>query len=732
MKNKKTIGVITASASQSEQKQLLEGITMQAAKLGAYTAIFSNIYNSYEYFAEVEIENRIYDLITSEKLDGLILTAESFLNADVQQFIYKKILARKKVPVVVTGAEIDDFIYINNDVMTDIEDIVNHLIEVHNFSDIDFLTGVPGIDTTNARVCGYRKSLEEHGIQFDENKVIYGDFWMTSGEKLAKEYIDKQRPLPQAIVCANDYMAYGLCDTFLSEGISVPEDVTVIGYEHVGERFYHSPILTTYQRNRKAVGIKAVNTLWEKMTGEKTDDISLSGYMVLGDTCTCGTDRKCLNTELQIVRNEQFYSKLNLVGNFEQQMTVCRSIEDYVDVLQQFSYLIRDVKGVHLCLYENWCTTEISGGVSSDTETMVCYRVISEKFITSKPLFYNKYDLFPKQLIESESGDILYFCPVFFSGKELGYFILQYDKPDSYDIIFRDWIKIASNALEFLRMKNDITTLIECRNLSEYHDSITGLYNEKGLRHELDNHVNNSEKDDSVMLILVRSDLFTDNSILDKQDISVRMDIELSENLKRIVSGKNTFCAKLSSRLYAFASIGDYSEESAELLSDKLYTLISHAPLYSENCGTDSLVISSVCIPAEEFNTDKALRQLIYKINMNVSLYTDKKQHADFMTYLRVRNELYQNPQNEWSAQQISSRLNVSYGHFRSTYKELFGISFHQDSIRSRIYYAKFLLLTTSMSLSAIAYKCGYDDDKYFLRQFRQLVGITPNTYKNI
>ena len=117
---------------------------------------------------------------------------------------------------------------------------------------------------------------------------------------------------------------------------------------------------------------------------------------------------------------------------------------------------------------------------------------------------------------------------------------------------------------------------------------------------------------------------------------------------------------------------------------------------------------------------------------MNVSLYTDKKQHADFMTYLRVRNELYQNPQNEWSAQQISSRLNVSYGHFRSTYKELFGISFHQDSIRSRIYYAKFLLLTTSMSLSAIAYKCGYDDDKYFLRQFRQLVGITPNTYKNI
>jgi len=44
---------------------------------------------------------------------------------------------------------------------------------------------------------------------------------------------------------------------------------------------------------------------------------------------------------------------------------------------------------------------------------------------------------------------------------------------------------------------------------------------------------------------------------------------------------------------------------------------------------------------------------------------------------------------------------------------------------------AKYLLLTTSLSLPAIAFKCGYEDDKYFMRQFRQFTGTTPNSYRN-
>ncbi|MBR1555297.1 MAG: phosphoserine phosphatase, partial [Oscillospiraceae bacterium] len=99
------IGVITAQASQSEQRQLLDGVLSQAQKLNIATAVFSNIYNFQKYYAGTEVENKIYDLIVSERIDGVILTAESILNPELQQYIYQKITSRN-VPVVVTGAVI--------------------------------------------------------------------------------------------------------------------------------------------------------------------------------------------------------------------------------------------------------------------------------------------------------------------------------------------------------------------------------------------------------------------------------------------------------------------------------------------------------------------------------------------------------------------------------------------------------------------------------------------------
>ncbi len=729
--SKKVIGVITASASQSEQRQLLEGITEQALQLGAMTVVFSNIYNSAKYFAEVEVENRIYDLIQSKKIDGLILTAECFLSTEIQDRIYNMLLTRTDIPVVVTGAQMEDFPCVDNDAMADIRDITDHLIEVHGFTKIDLLTGWEEVETSRWRRDGYRASLEAHGIPYDPERVIYGDFWMISGEALAAEYIEGKRPLPEAIVCTNDYMAYGMCDAFLAAGITIPDKVTIVGYEYVGDRFYHVPILTTYQRNRYAVGAQAVNLIWEKITGIHQEPIPLSGYMICGDTCPCGADMAHLNTELKTVRREQFYSKLNLVGNFEQQLTLCRSIADYINGLQQFAYLIRDLRGLHLCLYENWCSTEITGGAEQETETMVYHRVIAEKHPEIDTVFFHKYDLFPEDLIRSESGDVLYFCPIFFRGRELGYFVLQYDQPDCYDLIFRDWLKIASNALEFLRMKNDIGTLLECRNLSEYHDSITGLYNEAGLKQELSHAVGHAAPGSPVTMLLIRTEMFFDSSSLDSQELSVRMDMEVAENLKKLASASDTFCARLSDKLYALVSVGQYTPEQSALLCDKLQTLIRHAPLYSIHCSRDSLMVSHICQEVETFSLEAAYSSLLALQNERKAALTEQRRHPSYRNYAELRDMVYRCPDEKWNVEKSCRDFQLSAGHFRALYKELFAVSFHQDVIHSRISMAKYLLLTTALSLPAIAGKCGYEDDKYFLRQFRQLVGLTPNVYKS-
>ncbi|HPY85761.1 MAG TPA: substrate-binding domain-containing protein [Ruminococcus flavefaciens] len=83
--------------------------------------------------------------------------------------------------------------------------------------------------------------MDERGIPFGEGNVIYGNFWINTGEDLAVDYISGKRRIPQAVICANDYMAFGLLDKLFDNDITPPDDITVIGYEHIGERIYHSP-----------------------------------------------------------------------------------------------------------------------------------------------------------------------------------------------------------------------------------------------------------------------------------------------------------------------------------------------------------------------------------------------------------------------------------------------------------------------------------------------------------
>jgi len=715
------IGVITARAAESEQKQQLCGIISSAKKLGINIAVLSNIYNSSEYFANVEIENKIYDLISSEKFDGFILTAESILNPELQQQIYRLLVSRPDTHITVTGAEIDGFDCITDDVMKDTEELVSHLIKVHGFSDIDFLTGFDYMETSLERVEGYRNALQKHGIAFDKKKVIFGNFWNNSGEELAEEYISGKRKLPQAVACANDYMAYGLCDGLLKGGINVPKDVAVIGYEYTGGRYAHAPVLTTYMRNREAIGKKALITLYNKITRENIPLPSVNGMIIKGNSCPCGTDMNIFCTELSVFRREQEYSRMNLVGNFEQQLTTCRSLNDYISTLREFVYLIRDIKGIYLCLYDDWSSKE----QHHSSDLMICCSVMSPDGKNQDIKLYRKNELFPESVMNNNSL-ILYFCPIFFAGREFGYFILQYSEADSYDIIFRDWLKIASNALEYLRLKNDMQTLLECNNLSQYHDSVTGLLNEKGLENETEFEIMSAPHDATVKIILMTNCTYLKQFSIDNKKDEISSSMSIADILFSAVKNHGN-CSKLSENMYAVTTTE--SDTDIKALADKLEVMLIQENL-SGNNKNGLPVLCFREFPKENFSFSEVISDMKNQINKKLNFHEKLKNSAEYSKYTDLRLEIWKNPQKEYSPEKICRKIGYSETYFRSRYKEIFGISFRQDIIKSRICLAKYLLLTTSLSLAVIAEKCGYEDEKYFFRRFRNETGLTPNKYR--
>ena len=237
MKRRKIFGVIAATAADTEQREVLNGIIEKAHSMNIDIAVMSNIYNPLETAELLKTENIIYRLIRSEEFDGLILVSEAILNIDVQKVIISE-LSQKDVPIVAVGTEVEGFTlpsfhYVNTSDENDIEDVCDHLIDVHGFADIHILSGDHDRSVSHKRVSGYRRSLEKHGIAFDENKVFFGNFWLNTGHAHAKRYLSGELPYPQALICCNDYMAFGLLDEFLEKGININEKMSVIGYEYI-------------------------------------------------------------------------------------------------------------------------------------------------------------------------------------------------------------------------------------------------------------------------------------------------------------------------------------------------------------------------------------------------------------------------------------------------------------------------------------------------------------------
>lgn len=725
-KKRMVFGVVGAEVNSIEQREILKGVISQAQSCNIDIVVISNIYNTSNYNADVNCENQIYDLILSPEFDALIVLSESFVNEELQQNICQ-LLLQQTVPVLIVGSRLQNldhpnFRYINTSDENDIEDITNHLIEEHGFTDIDILTGYDFIDISHYRVNGYRKALESHGIEFDEKKVYYGDFWMNSGQALAKRYINGELPYPQAIVCANDYMAYGLIDELLEHHVVLPDRMTVIGYEYVCERFLHSPLLTTYQRNREKLGESAVQILYGVLQGDpKPAFTPPKGKIIFGTSCTCGKYRMQLHEELKNARIKKQYDTWNLFNQMEQKLTVSTTLEELIKIIGDFQFLVRYVQNIYLCLYEHWfdCTPDIPD------EFITCRSVIP--WMDQTPIVMQRLH-FSEMFADSDIPSAYYFSPLFFNGHMFGHIVLKYEKPDTYDDVFRNWMKSVSNGLEFLRMKNDIQYLLQCRNLSEHHDTMLNMYNENGLRNAFQSMMASTKETNVYVLMLRvclnRSDNFSETAKKHK----IKALLNAADAVKNCCHSSG-ICGRMGEN--TFLCFIKHDAATADMIADKCTNMMLFSEDYMERYDLDSFCCAAALMPegctytqAEELVT-QLLEDKIHEI-------TVRRTHPHYSALLSIRQQIYKQPQSVFSLEELGKQQFLSTNYLRKIYKDCFGTSFHQECINVRVSMARHLLLTTSMNISAIAEKCGYDDSKYFMRQFVAATDCTPSQYRKL
>lgn len=141
--------------------------------------------------------------------------------------------------------------------------ITRHLLELGHRS-IAVLTGPADNADAVGRLSGYRRALLEAGIEPEPDWEIAGDFTEASGYEAAPALVEMS-PRPTAVFAANDSMALGLVSALHDRAVTIPDEISVAGFDDIAIARYATPPLTTVHVDAFDLGRQAVARLVEEL-----------------------------------------------------------------------------------------------------------------------------------------------------------------------------------------------------------------------------------------------------------------------------------------------------------------------------------------------------------------------------------------------------------------------------------------------------------------------------------
>lgn len=214
-----------------------------------------------------ENEKHFCEAVMRRPVDGIIMAAQHLSYDDIDNLI-----AITNTPIAVLGQHIDhplvDVVYADDEKGT--YDAVKWLVSERGYTTIGYL-GVPSTFAPGIRRWrGFNRALDEIGMAINADFVLEGDFTVDSGRYAAQSLLEK-RELPSVIFAVNDLMAIGAIATFQSAGLSVPDDIAVMGFDNIPEATFITPKLTTVAQYPRDIGQKLAEVLFERIEGLAPD-----------------------------------------------------------------------------------------------------------------------------------------------------------------------------------------------------------------------------------------------------------------------------------------------------------------------------------------------------------------------------------------------------------------------------------------------------------------------------
>ncbi len=456
---RKRLALFVGQADESYQSNFIEGFIESAFVNDMDVCVFS-MYHKYHNTDEREKgEKNIFRLFEPCRFDAAVILEDTIQTADGGAELEEMLHESFDKTVLVVEKDSKYFPSVFTDSTESIMELVSHLIEVHGYTDIAFLSGKKWHKHSVQRLEAVRTAMEKHGLTLPENRVIYGDFWYNSGEVCADEMVSNG-DLPQAVVCANDAMAIGLCKGLEERGIRIPEDVAVVSYDSTFEGQTSPKLITSSLIPAREFGSYSVEYVCDMMAGRTPKPFSSRPSLVIGETCGC----KDITIPTFTLKRDEWGTPISEEGFDSVNNTMAEDLFSQTDLsgflatVYSYAFEIKNAQSFHLCLCEPWKyidkTTEMRLANDGYTDRMVHavrYNRDRMEGIAGSETVFERSQLLPLMNEDQFLPRALFFTPVFFENNCFGYAVVEYDKPCSYDEIYRKWIAAVSRGFEGLR-----------------------------------------------------------------------------------------------------------------------------------------------------------------------------------------------------------------------------------------------------------------------------------------
>lgn len=476
----KIIGVCVAGIQTDYVKEITMSVCRHAGKRGFNVLLFNSFTDMYYDNAYGRGEASIYDLISFKMLDALFILPES-IKSDA---VTNEIISRAKengVPVISIDRVMNGCYSVIFNYVDTFERIVRHVVETHGCKRVNIIAGTKDNPFSEERVRVFKKVLEENGIEFEPERLGYGDFWEMPTRKVMKRFFDSPLPFPEAIVCCNDAMAITACQELRSNGYRIPDDVIVTGFDGIELEKFNNPRLTTAAVDIDMFGEIAVGAVSDILEGKQPPKIIEIPYnMRVSQSCGC--------------------KKIDIFEVGDKIMDLYRRMNDSDGhETHLFSYLAKSVEcntpdelSAVMSKYadhNSWCCTN-TDFLSKEKEKNRYNESFTNRMNVFMQCEYGKYSsggVFDTQTLLPDLEDALekhkyiMFCSQHFQGDVIGYIAVAIS---TEAFIFQNTRRFLYNTNQIMESFKNRQQL-QCANdeLAQLHmrDPMTGIYNRSGF-----------------------------------------------------------------------------------------------------------------------------------------------------------------------------------------------------------------------------------------------------------